>query len=255
VRLRFAEALDHLGDAAAAAEQRAAAATLASDPEEKARLLADEAGRRLRRGEVEAALEQTREALRLDGGNVDARYQLATILGHLGRLDEALSELARVIAVAPLHGPARRAEITALVLEGRWADARERLQNGLEAMPRDRDLAHALARVLAAAPNAAVRDGELALRIATRVHQEAQTAATAETLAMAFAEAGRFAEAGELQRQLVGFAEQSGGARVVPRWRQQLQSYEASRPWRIQSPDELIAALRSDGNGSGGRGR
>ncbi len=251
VRLRFAEALDHLGDGAAAAEHRAAAAALASEPEVKARLLAAEAGRRLRRGEVEAALQETREALRLDGGNVDARYQLATILGHLGRLDEALPELARVIAVAPHHGPARRAEVTALLLQGRYADARGRLQGGLETMPRDRDLAHALARLLAAAPNAAVRDGELSLRIATRVHQEVQTADTAETLAMAFAESGRFAEALALQRQLAGFAEPSGRARAAARWRDQLSAYGASRPWRVRSADELIAALQSAGNGSG----
>ena len=246
VRLRYAEALDHLGNGTAAAAQRDAAAGLASDPEAKSRLLTEEAGRRLRRGEVDAALAQTREALRLDGANADARYQLATILGHLGRLDEALSELARVIEAAPLHGPARRAEVTALALQGRWTVARSRLQDGLEAMPRDRDLAHALARLLAAAPADAVRDGELALRIASRVHQEEQSAASAETLAAAFAEAGRFAEALELQRQLVGYAEQSGrGGPAAAHWRGQLAAYEASEPWRLRSADELIAVLRS----------
>ena len=253
VRLRFAEALDFLGDSVAAAEQRAAAGALAEDPADRAQLLAEEAGRLLRQGEIESALAQTREALRLDSANVDARYQLATILGHLGRLDEALPELERVIEVAPHHGPARRAEVTALFLQERWTAARGRLQNGLEAMPRDRDLAHTLARLLAMSPDATVRDGELAIRIATRVHQEAQSAASAETLASAFAEAGRYAEALELQRQLVGFAEQSGNAgSMAGHWRAQMNAYEAGTPWRIRRVDELIATLRPSGEGTGG---
>ncbi len=251
VRLRFAEALDHLGDAAGAGEQRAAAAGLVADPGDRARLLTEEAGRRLRQGEIEGALEQTREALRLDSANVDARYQLATILGHLGRLDEALAELERVIEAAPRHGPARRAQVTALVLAERFAAVRSSLQAGLEALPRDRGLAHALARLLASAPAAGVRDAELSLRIATRVHQQAPAAATAETLAMAFAESGRFAEALELQRRLADVSPPPGASRP-PRWGDQLRSYEASRPWRIRSADEIVAVLQDGGGASGG---
>ena len=218
-RLRFAEALEYLGDPRAAAEQRALADELASeDPEERSKLAALEGGKRLARGDLEGALERFREATRLDAANTDARYRMATILAHQGRFTEALDELAVVIAAAPRHSPARRAEVTALLLQERYLEARGRLRNGLEAMPRERELAHALARLLAVAPVPGVRDGELALKIATKVHSEAQRSDTAETLAMAFAEAGRFAEARELQRQLVNAAERNGSPRMVGHW-------------------------------------
>ncbi len=252
-RLRLAEALEHIGDTAAAAAQRGDAARLAAvDPKRQAELLADQAGKRLRRGELAAALDGYREVLEIDAENTDARYQMATVLGHLERFDDALAEFALVIAAAPHHGPARRGEVTALVLQGRFADARRRLQEGLEAMPRNRELAHGLARLLATAPDATVRDGDLALRIATRVHQEARRSSSAETLATAFAETGRFAEAAELQRQLLAAASNAAGGQAggppasagpAGRWQAQLEAYETFQPWRLRSPDEIIAAL------------
>ncbi len=252
-RLRFAEALEHLGGAAAAAEHRAAAARLAeSDPRQHAEILAGEADKALRRGDLDKALEGYRRALALDPGNVDARYRMATVLAHSGSFDEALGELAQVIDTAPHHGPARRAEVTALLLQGRYSEARGRLVAGLEAMPRNQQLAHALARLLAAAPSTEVRDGGLALDIASRVHQEAQRSDTAETLAMAFAEAGRFAEALELQRQLVSSAESSGRARAAEHWGEQLRAYEQARPWRARSPDEVIGVMAAPGGPSPG---
>ncbi len=244
VRLRFAEALEHLGDSSAAALERAAAERLAAkDPKQQSKLAAGEGDKRLARGDVDAARERYEEALRLDSTNTDARYQLATILGHLGRYEEALDQLAQVIADAPHHGPARRAEVTALLLQGRYGEARDRLQRGLKALPHDRELAHALARLLATSPAAGVRDAELALSMASRVHQEAQRSDTAETLAMAFAEAGKFAEAQQLQRQLVNAAERAGRTQAAERWSEQLRSYEQSQPWRARSPDEVIGAM------------
>ena len=156
-----------------------------------------------------------------------------------------------MLAAAPHHGPARRAEVTVFLLQGRYGEARERLQKGIEAMPRDRELAHALARLLAVAPASGVRDGDLALRIASRVHQEAQRSDTAETLAMAFAETGRFTEAQELQRQLVAAAALGGNTRLAGRWRNQLRTYEQAQPWRAQSPDEVIVAMTAPGGGGG----
>ncbi len=243
-RLRFAEALEHLGDGAAAAEQRAAALRLAADdPTQKARVLAGDAGKLARAGELTEALEKYSEAVAADPGNIDARYQKAALLAHFGRFDEALTDLTQVLDAAPHHGPARRAEATALLLQGRYSEARERLEGGLEAMPRNRELAHALARLLASAPMATVRNGEKALSIATRVHQETQGASSAETLAMAFAETGRFLEAQQLQRQLLAAAEGSGRSRMADHWRRQLQDYEQAQPWRARSPDEVIAVM------------
>ncbi len=244
-RLQYAAALEHLGRSAAASQQRIAARELAAtDPGQQASLLADEASKKLRRGELEAALADYQEVVRLDPKNSDARFQLATILGHFNRFEEALSQFTRVIDAAPHHGPARRGEVTALLLQSKYADARSRLQEGLEVMPRNRALAHGLARLLASAPSTSVRDGDLAVRIATQVHQESRRADSAETLAMAFAEAGRFVEAMEIQKQLLeAAARNSAGGRLVDHWQEQLRSYEQSQPWRLKAPEEVITAM------------
>lgn len=241
-RLRYAEALEHLGRSSAAREQRSAAEQLTLDPKQRATLLADQAFKSLRRGELESALTGFQEVVRLDPENLDARYQLATILGHFNRFDQALEQFAAVIDSAPHHGLARRGEVTALLLQSQYPEARGRLQEGLEAMPRDLGLAHALARLLASAPHTGTRNGDMALGIASRVHQEARRSHSAETLAMAFAEAGRFTEAIGLQQQLLAAARSSGGT-VLERWRQQLQIYEAGQPWRMKSPDEIITVM------------
>ncbi len=244
-RLRYAEALEHLGRSDEASQQRTAAATqAAADPQQQARMLADIASKKLSRGEIDAALKDYQEVVRLDPSNNDARYELATILGHFNRFEEALSQFTQVVDAAPHHGPARRGEVTALLLQSRYDDARARLQEGLEVMPRNRALAHGLARLLATAPLASVRDGELALQIATRVHQETRRADSAETLAMAFAEAGRFGEAIELQQQLLAAAEKnSAGGQSVERWQAELQSYKQSQPWTLKVPEEIITVM------------
>ena len=67
--------------------------------------------------------------------------------------------------------------------------------------------------------------------------------ASAETLAMAFAEAGRFDQAVDLQRQLVGGAEAAGAEREALRLRQALTAYESGRAWQAASPDDILKVL------------
>ena len=60
----------------------------AKDPKQQSKLAADEGGKRLAGGDLEGALERYAQALALDSANTDARYQRATVLGHLGRVHE-----------------------------------------------------------------------------------------------------------------------------------------------------------------------
>ncbi|HVS66381.1 MAG TPA: tetratricopeptide repeat protein [Thermoanaerobaculia bacterium] len=239
-RLRYAEALEFLGDLDSARRQRDVGSSLPSGEGERAALLAREAGSLLDRGEIGPALERYRETLRIAPELTDARFEMARILGHLGRYDEALDELARVIAEAPRHGPARRAQVVALLLQERWDEARLRLQQSLEALPRDRQLAHALARVLASAPEERVRNGHLALELASKLHAARPEAATVETLAMALAETGQFDRAAAMQRSLVNGSE--GFTDERQRQLQRLDAYERRTAWRASSPDEIIRA-------------
>jgi tetratricopeptide (TPR) repeat protein len=188
------------------------------------------------------AVTKFRKALAQDPDQPTARFQLARLLAVLGRFEEARAEFATVVAAAPQNAAARRGEVTALLLLERYAEARRKLEEGLTALPREGQLAHILARLLATAPDDEVRDGELALRLAQSVYEVKKLYETAETVAMAHAELGQYDEAIELQRGLVAQAESEGDSRQVESLRLRLDSYERSEPWRAASPVEIATA-------------
>ena len=251
VRLRYAEALDHLGEGKAAAAQRGVARGTSLEEAERLALWVDEAQRSTSQGRYEAAIERYLKVLEVDPEHLDARYELAKVLGHLGRFDQALEEFGAVVASSPRHVRARRGEVTALLLLGRYGAAREKLNQALSVLPRDRQLAHALARLLATAPDPRVRSGELAVKIASKVFAARQEPASAETLAMAYAEAGQFDQALALQRQLVTTVERAGAAAETSRLRKVLAAYEGGQAWRAASPDNILKILAGSGPAAG----
>lgn len=204
--------------------------------------MADEASRQMRLGDYPKAIELLRGAVAKDPSLGGVRFQLASVLAYLGRFQEAGPEFAAVVAADPQNSAARRGEITALLLENRYAEARRRLEQGLEALPRDGQLAHTLARLLASAPDAAVRDGALAVGLALKVFEIKKIVPTGETLAMAYAEVGNFAKAIEIQKQVLEMAKETGDVTQLVPLRERLALYERGQPWRAGSPMEIAMA-------------
>lgn len=254
VRLRFAEALEFLGQGKRAAEERRAATSLASDREGKAALLLTEAQTLVREGQLELAIDTLRRALQSDPGYTDARFELGSILGHLGRYDEAQTEFARVIDEVPWHRPARHGEITALLLLERYAEARDRLEKGVEALPRDRSLAHGLSRFLAIVPVDSLRDGQAALHLAQQLNAVGGGPEIAATLAMAYAAAGQYRQAAIVQRQLISEAAAAGETARVEELGKRLTVFESQQPWEARAPDEIITAIVSTAAAEGASG-
>ena len=77
-------------------------------------------------------------------------------------------------------------------------------------LPEEKGLVLLLARLLAAAPDAAARDGARALALATEAVAGDASLTAAETLAMALAEQGRTGEAVAWQRAAVAAIQRSG---------------------------------------------
>ncbi len=192
--------------------------------------------------DYEQAVNKFRSALEIDPQRHLFRFQLARLLAALGRYEEARAEFATVVAAAPTNSEARRGEVTALLLQERYAEARSRLEDGLTALPQDGQLAHTLARLLASAPLDEVRDPALALRLAQSVYEVKKLYETAETLAMAHAASGDFTKALEIQRGLITRAESEDDAARLESLRQRFAAYEQSRPWRAASPVEIATA-------------
>ena len=195
-----------------------------------------------RQGDVEQAIAKLREAVELAPGNERVSFQLAGLLASMGRFEEAGPVFASVVALDPQNSAARRGEVTAIIVQGRYRDARRKLEEGLVALPRDGQLAHTLARLVATAPLDEVRDGELALQLALKVYEVVQNFETGETVAMAYAETGRFEQAVALQRQLIEQAEQAGENSKLEGLKERLLAYQRKEPWRAASPTEIAMA-------------
>ncbi|MEE8524554.1 MAG: tetratricopeptide repeat protein [Thermoanaerobaculia bacterium] len=204
--------------------------------------LAAEATRIARHGDVEEAIVKLREAVEIDPGSAGLRFQLASMLAAMGNFDEAGPVFSAVVERDPTNSAARRGEITALLFRSQYLEARAKLEEGLQALPQDGQLAHTLARVLATAPLDGARDGPTALALALEVWEVKKLYDTGETVAMAMAEAGRFEDAVEFQRGLIDQAEAAAEEARLEGLRQRLLAYLGGKPWRAESPAEIAMA-------------
>lgn len=242
-RLRYAEALEHFGDTAGAAVERRRATELMEAGHRAAQTLAEEGMRLSRQGDFEGALANYRRALEAAPDANAVRFQLAAVLGHLGRCGEALEAFRQVIESEPRHQAARRGEIACLILSERYGEARVRLNEAMQLFPRDAQLAHTQARMMATVPDARVRDGRLALAVAQKLHEVLkEDPRIRETLAMALAEAGQLEAAVTVQRELIREAGSRSWSALLPAFEAELAAYEAGRPWTFAEPEELISA-------------
>lgn len=186
-----------------------------------------------RQGRGEEALRRYDEVLEEDPRMIGALFGRANLLGAQGRYREAARGYRAVLEVDPGFRPARLGEATALVLARDHAAARASLEESLRAAPQDGDVAHALARLLATAPAAEVRDGARALDLAQRIFAAESSLEHGETVAMAFAELGRFADAAAWQERLLADARRGAAPMaVLRRLEENLARYRRDEPIR-----------------------
>jgi tetratricopeptide (TPR) repeat protein len=234
-RLNLGTALYMTGDAAAALEQFRTAVRLRPDLAKAHYAIGVvEEGR----GHDSAALAAFQEAVKADPAYAEAHLSLADALRRTGRVEQALPHYAEVLKANPSASQAAFGYAIALVRLQRWAEARDRLSEATRAYPDQPGFAHALARLLASAPDARVRDGQRALSIMKELLQAQNTLASAETMAMVFAELGQWAQAIDWQRQTIDGARQAKQAALVTRLTANLKRYEAHQPCRVPWDDD-----------------
>jgi len=193
-------------------------------------------------GKEELAIPQFQEAIRLDPGLAASHFQLANLLMRHKRDEEAGQEYGMVASLEPQNGFARLMQAMASVHTGAYGQARSLLEEASLALPKDPDIANALARLLAAAPDAAVRDESRALRIIETLVRSEQGDGFEEgvTMAMALAAVGQFQEAAETQRAIIHQLEESRKSDLARLLRPNLDLYEhekpCRRPWASDDP-------------------
>lgn len=183
-------------------------------------------------GRLDLAIERFAAAVRFDPTYLQARLQLAHTLRKAGRLEAALAEYQGALSVDPRLAEARLGYAISLAGLGRWGTARAWLAEGLRAHPDRFEFPELLVRVLAAAPDANVRDGEMALELARGLVMRARSWRTLESLAMALAETGRYGEAADRQREALDASGQvDEKTRAVLAGN--LRRYEGGQPCRV----------------------
>ena len=144
-----------------------------------------------------------------------------------------------MIKTSPAIPQARFGYAMALVRLRRYQEARDRLSDGMKTYPDQPGFAHALARLLAAAPDDRIRDGGTALALLEPLLKQQKTIGLAETMAMALAELGRFEEAATWQRDAMTGARQAQPD-TLARLSENLKLYESRKPcrmpWREDDP-------------------
>ncbi len=192
-----------------------------------------------RRGELDRAAERFAEAASYEPRDPEIRLRLGDALRRLGRLEEALPHYGKAVALDASAETAWVGEADTLARLGRFEEAITRLETAHQLMPTAGLVAHALARILAASPDSALRDGARALDLALRVAEALPALGHVETVAMAYAELGRCAEAAEWQARAVEGAPEAGQPARVPELRASLERYQAGAPCRPPAAAEL----------------
>lgn len=192
-------------------------------------------------GRDNEALERYSDAVKYDSSYAQARVRLAGALRRSGRLQESLAECEQALKVDPRLADATFGYAMTLVRLERYREARDWLTEGMKLHPKQPMFAHALARLLAAAPDDRVRDGHHAMALLQELLKGQRSVDLGETMAMAHAELGQFGQAVSLERELMAAAKQQGGGEELLRHMSEtLRLYEQRQPnrtpWRAE-PD------------------
>ncbi len=199
----------------------------------------------LQAGDGRRAAASFQEALRVEETYVEPRLQLAHLLRRTGQSAAALPHYQKLIELDPRVAEARFGYAMALVDVGRFTDARDQLEQGRQMFPERPGFVVALARILAAAPDAAVRDGQRALAALQSLPEPLQhTLDYSIVTAMALAELGRFDDAVTLQQQIMRQLPPDTDVRLRQRLTAVVRTYEQRRPlrqpWAVDEPMELM---------------
>jgi cytochrome c-type biogenesis protein CcmH/NrfG len=154
-----------------------------------------------------------------------------------GRHREAVEHYTAAITVEPRLAVAHLGRAMSFVKLRDWTGARDALEEASRLLPDQPAFAHALARILATAPDERVRDGSRALELLDGLVKAGQDSTDlGESLAMALAETGEFERAKQIQTQVVTLAGGSADPRMVRTMTARLESYVRNEPWREPWP-------------------
>lgn len=198
------------------------------------------------RNDYAAAIADFRRLARLAPDNAQLAAQLGMLYLAAKQHREAIRRFDRALELDEGLFLARRGRGDAALSVGDHKAARADLARATELEPDDPSVLNNFAWLLATSPDDEIRDGRLAIELATKACErtEWKEAHIISTLAAAYAETGDFATARRYSRQAVDVDDTAEEVRT--QLREELASYERDRPWRErQQADEPAPAPAS----------
>ena len=191
----------------------------------------------LQQGRVDDAIAEFQAAVELQPGDPNYSADLGTALLQKGRLDGAVAAFENSLAIRPDSYDVQNNLGVALFHEGRLDESAAHILKALELRPGSRQVQNTLAGiawVLAASPDASVRNGPKAVQLAEEVDKLSGGGdpVLVSVLAGAYAEAGRFPEAVATAQRSLNLATAKSNARLAAAVQDQLNYYESGRPFR-----------------------
>jgi tetratricopeptide (TPR) repeat protein len=191
-------------------------------------------------GRYRDAIDRFSAALKSEPSYVEARLQLAEAFRAIGAFEASLAHYKQAAALDPRAAEIQFGCAMALVGLNRYQEAGSLLAEAMNTYPDQPGFAEALARLLAAAPDDRIRDGQRALAIVQGLLRRQQpSVALAETTAMALAETGQYVEAAKWQRKAITAVRQAGRVDLLPYLASRLNLYEHGKPCRAPWGDEI----------------
>ena len=183
-------------------------------------------------GRTGEAIAQFQMALGINPDFAEAHNNLGVVFAQQGRKGEAITQYQKALAIKPDYAEARYNLGNALLRQGDAAEAISCYQKALAIKPDYMEVQNNLALVLATCPQASLRNGIEAVRLAGRANQlvGGKNPAVLCTLAAAYAEAGRFPEAIETAQRALQLAEAQSNTTLAEALQSQLKLYQAGIP-------------------------
>ncbi len=195
------------------------------------------------KGEFDEAIIQFQKALAIKPDYAGADYNIGNVLLHEGRIADAIGYYRKTLQLKPDYAEAQNSLADCLAHSGQITEAIEHYKKTVEIDPQRLPALNNLAAILATCPDASLRDGPLAVKVAESANQLTGGAnpLILGTLASAYAEVGRFSDAIDTAQQALQLATSQSEDVLAATLRMQLGYYQRGVPFRDLNLTNAIA--------------
>jgi protein O-mannosyl-transferase len=187
----------------------------------------------LQNRQSDAAIAEYQKTLELPFDHAESYYSIGNAFRQKGDVEEAIVQYGKALELRPDYANAHNNLANALRQQGRIDAAVHEYESALESEPESIVAENNLAWILATSPNASLRDGAKAVRLAEQANRLSggNDPVILHTLAAAYAENRQFTDATNTAQHARELAEADGINSLAETLRNELALYQAGSPY------------------------